>query len=69
MLFGRWREIRVFLSPGGVYGLDTNAVTQQRSVQLRSFFINPRLTRESSLGEAVGAVWGQFCVVCVNGHA
>ena len=67
--FGTLAGDPVFLSPGGVYGLDTNAVTQQRSVQLRSFFINPRLTRESSLGEAVGAVWGQFYVVCVNGHA
>ncbi len=66
--FGTLAGDPVFLSPGGVYGLDTNAVTQQRSVQLRSFFINPRLTRESSLGEAVGAVWGQFYVVCVNGH-
>lgn len=67
--FGTLAGDPVFLSPGGVYGLDTNAVTQQRSVQLRSFFINPRLTRESSLGEAVGAVWGQFYVACVNGHA
>lgn len=67
--FGTLAGDPVFLSPGGVYGLDTNAVTQQRSVQLRSFFINPRLTRESSLGEAVGTVWGQFYVVCVNGHA
>lgn len=67
--FGTLAGDPVFLSPGGVYGLDTNAVTQQRSVQLRSFFINPRLTRESSLGEAVGAAWGQFFVVCVNGHA
>lgn len=67
--FGTLAGDPVFLSPGGIYGLDTNAVTQQRSVQLRSFFINPRLTRESSLGEAVGAVWGQFYVVCVNGHA
>lgn len=67
--FGTLAGDPVFLSPGGVYGLDTNAVTHQRSVQLRSFFINPRLTRESSLGEAVGTVWGQFYVVCVNGHA
>lgn len=67
--FGTLAGDPVFLSPGGVYGLDTNAVTQQRSVQLRSFFINPRLTRESSLDKAVGATWGQFYVICVNGHA
>ena len=60
---------QLFLSGSGVYGLDTDAVTNQRSVQLRSFFVNPRLTEEPGLSDAVGAAWGRFYIVCVNDHA
>lgn len=58
---------QLFLSEGGVYGLTSNAITGQRSVRLRSYFVNPRLIQEEGLAEAVAAVWKNFYIVCVNG--
>lgn len=65
--FASLQSDQVFLSAGGVMGLESNAITNQRTVQLRSWFINPKLTRSHNLQEAVAAVWGRFYVLSVDG--
>lgn len=59
---------QVFLSKNGVYGMDSNSITQQRTAQLRSYYVNPRLVAEENLSEAVAAMYGRLYVLCVNGN-
>lgn len=59
----------LFLSKNGVYGLESSAVTYQRTTQLRSYYINTALIKEKNLSGAVAAVWGRFYVLFVNGKA
>lgn len=58
----------LFLSRNGVYGFDTNAITSQRSVQLRSWYVNPRLMQEVDLDKAVATVWGNLMLLAVGDH-
>lgn len=58
---------QLMLTRNGVCGLSTNAVSNQKSVINRSFMVNPQLTKEKNLSEAVAAVWGRFYVLSVNG--
>lgn len=58
---------QLMLTRNGVCGLSTNAVSNQKSVVNRSFMVNPQLTKELNLSEAVAEVWGRFYVLCVNG--
>lgn len=60
---------QVFLTTNGLYGLDSNAVTQQRTTQLRSYFVNPSLIEEAGLQNAVGAAYKNLFILCVNGNA
>ena len=59
---------QLFLSDRGVFGLVSNAITGQRSTQMRSYFIGPKLTEESNLSEAVAVIWKNYYVLCVNGN-
>lgn len=59
---------QTFLSTAGVVGLDTNAITQQKSIQLRSWYVNPTLMEEEHLDEAVMETYGRYMVLAVNGH-
>ena len=59
---------QVFLSTAGVVGLDTNSVTQQKSIQLRSWYVNPRLMAEQNLEEAVMEPYGRLVLLAVNGN-
>ena len=62
----------LYLSPRGVYAPTT---TYYNNMQLRQLFcrsrrVNPKLTKENGLGEAVAACWrGWYVLVMPNGNA
>ena len=58
----------LFLSGTGVYAITTNTLTAQRMVQNRSFYVDPRLTREPSLEKAEAVSWNGMYLLGVNGH-
>lgn len=57
----------MFLTPQGLYGLETNSVTNQRTAQLRSFYINRKLVKEN-LKEAHLCAWGKYVIIAVENH-
>ncbi|HBS60883.1 MAG TPA: hypothetical protein DEA44_16675, partial [Firmicutes bacterium] len=57
---------QVFLSKNGLYGLDSDSVTNQKSIQLRSYYVNPKLIAEPGLENAVAVVWKKLYILCVN---
>ncbi|MBQ9942293.1 MAG: hypothetical protein IJP03_04720, partial [Christensenellaceae bacterium] len=67
--FGDLLDDPLFLSENGVVGMDTNAVTNQRTVVRRSGKVDARLRREKDLKEAVAAVWKDSYVLCTGGRA
>lgn len=66
--FASLRDDPLFLSRYGVNAVTTNNVTLERSIKRRSGLIDPRLTDEANLSEAVGCVWGDWYVIAVNGR-
>lgn len=66
--FGTLYDDNLFLAKDGVFGLDTSQVTQQRTAQLRSYYVNGELTREPGLEDAVCCVSGGYYYLFVNGH-
>jgi hypothetical protein len=66
--FANLRDDPLFLSRDGVYALISTSVTQEKSLQDRSYYVNARLTKEGNLSEAVATVWNGYYVLCVNGH-
>lgn len=58
----------VFLSRQGVYAVVSDTVTEFRSIQGRSKFINTKLCDEPGLESAVAIEWGNYWVLCVNNH-
>jgi hypothetical protein len=67
--FGVLADDPLFLSKNGVYGLESSAVTYQRTTQLRSYYINTALMKENTLSSAIGAVWNRWYVLFVGGKA
>lgn len=57
----------MLLTPEGVYGIETSDVTDRRTAQLRSFYVNRRLKTED-LAAAKGCAWGKYAVFAVDGH-
>ena len=57
----------MFLTPEGLYGLETNSVNNQRTAQLRSFYINRKLIKED-LKNAKLCAWGKYVVIAVGNH-
>ncbi len=66
--FASLGDDNIFLTREGVFGLDTDAVSKQRSVQLRSYYVNGVLCAEENLHEAVAVVHGGRYYLCVNGR-
>ncbi len=66
--FATLRDDPLFLAREGVYAITGTNVTQERSIQSRSFYVDKRLTEEPNLENAVAAVWNGYYIVCVNGH-
>lgn len=59
----------LFLSATGIHAISVSDMTGSRVTQNRSFFLNPRLTREAGLGEAEGVAWkGMYLLALPGGH-
>lgn len=67
--FGSILDEQLFLARTGVYAITTNALTAERIVQNRSFFVDPRLVQEKGLERAFAVDWNGMYVLGINGHA
>ena len=67
--FASLRDDPLFLAREGVFAIASTSVQLERTVQDRSYFVNPVLTTEAGLSEAVAAVWNGYYILCVNGRA
>lgn len=65
---GRLLDEPLFLTRQGVFGVDSNSVTDHRSLHNRSSYCNDRLTAEPGLENACTAEWRGRFLVCVNSH-
>lgn len=61
----------LYLSPRGVYAptMTISGTHIQRALKCRSRRINPRLTKENLLADAVSVCWKGWYVLVVDGHA
>lgn len=58
----------LFLARQGVYALTTQYLTAERYAQGRSWYVDPRLTREADLSEAVAKEYNNYYYLAVNNH-
>lgn len=58
----------LFLARTGVYGIYSNSLTSETVIQNRSTNINPRLTQEQHLENAVAGIWNGYYLLAVNSH-
>jgi len=59
----------LFLSATGIHAISVSDMTGSRVTQNRSYFINPRLVRETELTEAEGVAWkGMYLLALPGGH-
>ena len=58
----------LFLGSTGIYAITTNSLTTETVVTNRSTFINSRLCSEPNLQNAVGVVWKEYYIICINSH-
>lgn len=58
----------LFLSRQGIYAITSINTTSQTVIANRSELINPRLTNERHLENAVSTVWNGLYLLAVNGH-
>lgn len=58
----------MFLSRQGVYALTTQYLTAERYAQNRSYYVDPRLTDEADLSEAVAIEYNGYYYLGINGH-
>jgi hypothetical protein len=65
--FGYLADEPLFISRRGIYALTSNLINAERSVQNRSFYIDPALTLESGLESAVACEWSGLFLVAIPG--
>ena len=59
----------MFLSRGGVYAITSDdVIALERTVVHRSSFVDPRLTKEDHLDNAVAIEWRDYMIVSINGR-
>ncbi len=58
----------VFLSGTGIYAIVSDAISQQATLQNRSYWLDPKLTNEPDLFKAIAVAWGGFYLLSVNGN-
>lgn len=66
--FGNLYDDTLFFTDEGVFGLDTSSITLQKTTQLRSYYVNARLTKELGKYEAVACVFKNYYYLFLNGH-
>jgi len=57
----------LFLTENGICALTSADLTAEKYAQLRSFYLNGALTKESAMEEAVALVWRNYYMLAVNG--
>jgi hypothetical protein len=58
----------LYLTRNGVFAVSSNIVTEQRTLANRSRFLDPKLTRETNLKEAVACSWnGMYLLSMTDG--
>lgn len=58
----------MYLTRNGVFAVSSNIVTEQRTLANRSRFLDPKLTREANLKEAVACSWnGMYLLSMTDG--
>ena len=67
--FGVLNDEPLFLSSFGIYGVISTNTTSEKIVRNRSFFVDPKLTAESDLPNAVGTIWNNYYLLFANGRA
>ena len=67
--FGTLADEPLFLSRQGIYAITSNNILAERTIRNRSFFVDAKLTKESSLQNAVSCEWNGYYILCVNGNA
>lgn len=58
----------MFLSRQGVFAVTTQYLTAERYAQNRSWYVDPKLTNEVDLSEAVAVEYNGYYYLCVNSH-
>lgn len=58
----------LFLSRNGVYAVTSNAITYERTLQNRSYYVDARLTKEPNLENAVAVQWDNYYLLGINGN-
>ena len=58
----------MFLSRRGVYAVTTQYMTAERYAQNRSWYVDPKLTKEADLSEAVAIEYNGYYYLAVNNH-
>jgi hypothetical protein len=58
----------LFLSRNGVYAITSNAITYERTLQNRSYFVDNKLCKEDNLEKAQSVVWNGYYLCAVNGN-
>lgn len=58
----------LFLARTGVYAITSNLIGEERTVQNRSYYVDPALTREPNLAGAIAVNWNNKYLVCVNNN-
>ena len=58
----------LFLSNTGIYAIVSNSLTDERTIQNRSYFVDSALTKEKALERAISITWNGYFLLCVNGH-
>lgn len=56
----------LFLARTGVYGLTSNIITAERTIQNRSYYVDNQLTKEPNLENAVACEWNGLYLVAIN---
>lgn len=58
----------LFLARNGIYAITSNAVTYERTLQNRSYFVDAKLTKEPNLEQATAVIWDNYYLIAVNGN-
>lgn len=58
----------LFLARQGVYAVTTQYMTAERYAQNRSWYVDPKLTKEADLSEAVATEYNNYYYLAVNNH-
>ncbi|MBC8547220.1 hypothetical protein H8711_09820 [Clostridiaceae bacterium NSJ-31] len=58
----------LFLARTGVYAITSNLINAERTVQNRSYYVDPALTKEPNLAGAIAVNWNNKYLVCVNNN-